>query len=81
MIEQEKRKPKRWKVIVGWVLLIWGFLGFGVNMLVWLPSREDLVLMIPSTIVSLLFIYGGWKLINKKEVRNEGNRRNTGSTG
>jgi len=67
-MEQEAKQPQRklWKVIVGWVLLVWGFLGFGGNMLVWLPSGQDLMLMIPSTIFSLLFIIGGWKLIHNK---------------
>jgi len=63
---KEQPKPKRWKVIAGWVLLAWGFLGLAGNMLIWLPSGANLGGMLINTGFCILFIYGGWKLIHNK---------------
>ena len=69
---KEQPKHKLWKVIVGWILFVWGLIGITVNLLtIVLFDVSDGGQLAVNTIICILFIYGGWKLIHKKEVKQD----------
>jgi hypothetical protein len=50
-----------WKVI-GRLLFILGTIGLLLNLILWLPTRINLIIMVPISVVCVVIILGGGKL-------------------
>lgn len=59
-----------WKQVIGRVLFILGTIGLLLNLITWLPTGINLIMMVVISIVCLVLVWGGGKM-SLSEVRIE----------
>ena len=55
-----------WKKVIGWILFAWGIIGLLGNLVIWLPSGTNILMMVLNSGICALFIWGGWRLAHPK---------------
>ena len=64
-----------WKRVIGRVLFILGTIGLLLNLITWLPTGINLIMMVVISIVCLLVVWGGGKMsLSEVEIETEPRR-------